>query len=42
MAEKSDGQKLAEIGAWIFTRGAVVAVAYTLLKAGQFVVLRFI
>lgn len=37
----SDGQKLLAIGAWVATRGAVVAVAYLLLKAGQYAV-RFV
>lgn len=37
----SDGQKLLAISLWVATRGAVVAFAYVLLKAGQYVV-RFV
>lgn len=37
----SDNQKLLAIGLWVALRGAVVAVAYMLLKLGQHAV-RFV
>lgn len=37
----SDSRKVFEIGMWVLLRGAVVAVAYTLLKLGQYAV-RFV
>jgi hypothetical protein len=37
----SDREKLLAIGAWVFMRGAVVAVACALLKLGQYAV-RFV
>lgn len=34
----SDTRKLLAVGMWIATRAAIVAVAYTLLKAGSAIV----
>lgn len=38
----SNAQKVMAIVAWLFTRSAVVVISYTMLKFGQFLVLRFV